>query len=214
MSEAIEITAFHRDAVGKANRRLAAESRIPGVLYGHDRITKSLAVDRHEFELLMKHHSAGSTIVSMVFEGEKRVVNAVIKEVQYSPVKSSIMHIDFQAIRMDEVVHVTVPLRFVGDAAGVKAGGVLAENAHQVNIEAKPKDIPEAIEVDVNALEVGDSVRLGEVPVPHGVKVLDAPEEILCSVLPPTVAEEVEAPAEVVEPEVIGEKPAEGSEGA
>lgn len=215
MSEAIQVTAFPRDVIGKANRRLAAEGKIPAVLYGHDRATKVLAVDRHDFELLMSHHSAGSTIVEIHIDGEKRPVNAVVKELQHSPVKGNILHIDFQVIRMDEAIHVTVPLRYVGDSAGVKAGGILTENAHQVNIEAKPKDIPDGIDVEVSALEIGDSLRLGQVPIPDGVKILDDAEEILCSVLPPAVAVEVEVvPAEEGEPELIGEKAAEESEGA
>ena len=216
MTEAIEINAFHRDVVGKANRRLASEDKIPAVLYGHDRATKVLAVGRHDFELLMSHHTAGSTIVSLVIEGEKRPINAVIKEVQHSPVKGSILHVDFQVIRMDELIHVTMAIRYVGDSAGVKAGGVLTENVHAVNVEAKPKDLIESIDVDVSALEIGESLRLGEVPMPHGVKLLDDPEEILCSVLAPAVEVEVEVEAaeEGAEPEVIGEKSAGESEEA
>lgn len=206
MSESIEITAVPREVVGHANRRLAQSGQIPAVVYGHDHAAKVIAVDRHDFELMMSHHSPGSTIVSITIEGEKRPVNAVVKEIQRSPVKGSILHVDFQIIRMDEVIHVTVPLRFVGDAAGVKAGGILTESAHQVNIEAKPKDIPPAIEADVSELEVGDSLRLGQVPVPSGVKILDDAEEILCSVIAPAVAVEEEVAEEAVEPEVIGEK--------
>lgn len=215
MTEAIEINATPRDVIGKANRRLASEGKIPAVLYGHDKATKVLAVDRHDFELLMSHHTAGSTIVSLNIEGEKRPVNAVIKEVQHSPVKGSVLHIDFQVIRMDEAIHVTMAIRYVGDSAGVKAGGVLTENFHNVNVEAKPKDLVEAVEVEVSALEIGDSLRLGQVPMPHGVKLLDDPEEILCSVLAPAVVVEEEAEAvegEAAEPEVIGEKAAEGEE--
>lgn len=217
MAEAIEIAASPRDVIGKANRRLAAEGKIPAVLYGHDKATKVLAVDRHDFELLMSHHSAGSTIVLLTIEGEKKPVNAVIKEVQHSPVKGDILHIDFQVIRMDELIHVTMAIRYVGDPAGVKAGGILTENVHSVNVEALPKDLVEAIEVDVSALEIGDSLRLGEVAVPPDVKILDDADEILCSVLPPAVVveEEVAVGEEVEgEPEVIGEKPAEESEGA
>lgn len=207
MSESIEITAFPREVVGHANRRLAQSGQIPAVLYGHDRASKVIALDRHDFELLMSHHSPGSTIVAISIEGEKKPVNAVVKEIQRSPVKGSILHVDFQVIRMDEVIHVTVPLRFVGDSAGVKAGGILTETAHQVNIEAKPKDIPAAIEADVSALEVGDSLRLGQVEVPHGVRILDDAEEILCSVVAPAVAVEEEVGVEEeVQPEVIGEK--------
>jgi large subunit ribosomal protein L25 len=212
MSEAIQITAFNRDIIGKANRRLAAEGKIPAVLYGHDKATKVLAVDRHDFELLMAHHAAGSTIVEIHIEGDKRPVNAVVKELQHSPVKGNILHIDFQVVRMDELIHVTVQLHFVGDSSGIKAGGVLSENMHQVNIEAKPNDIPGAVEVDISDLEIGDSIRLGEITAPSGVKLLDDAEEILCSVLPPAVSVEAEVPVtEAAEPQLIGGKSAEES---
>jgi large subunit ribosomal protein L25 len=211
MSETIEINAYPRELVGHANKRMARTGQIPAVVYGHDHATRVVAVDRHDFELIMSHHAAGATIVQIAIEGEKRPVNAVVKEVQRSPVKGTILHIDFQVIRMDEVIHVTVPLRFVGDSAGVKAGGILTESAHQLNIEAKPMDIPEAIEAEVADLEIGDSLRLGQIEAPRGVRFLDGPEEILCSVLPPAIQEVAEvAPAEEgEEPEVIGEKAAE-----
>lgn len=213
MTEAIEITAVHREIVGKTSHRLAAQGKIPAVLYGHDRPTKLLSLDRHDFELLMGHHAAGSTIVSLTIEGEKRSVNAVIKEVQHSPVKGDILHVDFQAIRMDEVIHVTMTIRYVGDPAGVKAGGVLTENVHNINVEAKPKDLVEVVEVDVSALEIGDSLHLSDVDMPKGMKILDDLDEILCSVLAPAVVVEVEVvPTEVAEPELIGEKPGEGAE--
>lgn len=215
MTEAIEITAFERDVVGKTSHRLAADGKIPAVLYGHGRATKLLAVNRHDFELLMGHHAAGSTIVSIAIEGDKRPVNAVIKEVQHSPVKGNILHVDFQAIHMDELVHVTMAIHYVGDSAGVKAGGVLAENVHTVNVEAKPKDLVEAVDIDVSALEIGDSLHLRDVALPKGMRILDDLDEILCSVLPQAVAIEAEVEAaEAVEPEVIGEKSAGESEGA
>lgn len=213
MTEAINIIAFQRDTAGKTSHRLAAEGKIPAVLYGHDRPTKMLSVDRHDFELLMSRHAAGSTIVSLAIEGDKRSVNAVIKEVQHSPVKGHILHVDFQAIHMDELVRVTMAIRYVGDPAGVKAGGVLTENVHTVNVEAKPKDLVEAVEVDVSALEIGESLRLGAVALPKGMKILDDLDEILCSVLPPAVVVEAEVvPAEVAEPELIGGKADESAE--
>ena len=215
MTEAIEIAASPRETVGKSSHRLAAEGKIPAVLYGHDRQTKLLSLDRHDFELLMGHHAAGSTIVTLAIEGEKRPVNAVIKEVQHSPVKGNILHVDFQVIRMDELIHVTMTIRYLGDPAGVKAGGVLTENVHHINVEAKPKDLVEVIDVDVSALEIGDSLHLSDVALPKGMKILDDLDEILCSVLPPAVAVEVEVvPTEIGEPELIGEKSAEGSEEA
>ena len=106
---------------------------------------------------------------------------------------------------MDEVIHATVSVRLVNDPAGVRAGGILAINFHEVNIEAKPGDLPEFLEVDVAELEIGDSLHIKDIVAPAGVTILDVAEEVLCSVQAPR-AEVEEEVTETVEPEVIGEK--------
>jgi len=206
MTASTNLSAFPRTVVGKANRRLAAENQIPAVLYGAGRETISISVDRHDFELLMAHHAAGSTIVELELEGEKKPINAMIREMQTSPVKGQIMHVDFLAVQMNKPVHAVVALRFVNDPAGVKAGGILTTNFHEVNVEAKPADLPEVIEVDVEALEVGDSLHVSDIVAPAGVSILDDAEEVLASVQAPRIEVEEEVVAEEVEPELIGGK--------
>jgi len=209
MAVSTVLRVFPREIIGKANRRLAHDNRIPAVLYGPGRETLSLSVDRHDFELLMSHHAAGSLIVELEVEAEKKPVNAMIREMQVSPVKGEIMHVDFLVVQMNKPVHAVVTLRFINDPAGVKAGGILTTNFHEINVEAKPADLPESIEVDVEALEVGDSLHVSDIVAPKGVTILDDPEEVLASVQAPRVEVEVEEVVEEAEPEIVGTTPEE-----
>jgi large subunit ribosomal protein L25 len=206
MAEQTVLIVYPRTVVGKANRRLGAGGQIPAVLYGMGREALSIAIDRHDFELFMSHHAAGSTLVEMQIEGEKDPVNAMIREMQVSPLKGNILHVDFMAVSLDKPVHAVVSVRLVNDPAGVKAGGVLTIDRHEINVEAKPAEIPEFLEVDVSALEVGDSLHVRDVVAPAGVTILDDADGIIASVTPPTVAIEEEEVVEEAEPEVIGAK--------
>jgi large subunit ribosomal protein L25 len=206
MSESTVLTVFPRTVIGKASRRLAEQGRIPAVLYGMSRDAMSIEVERHDFEQFMSHHSAGSTLVEIQIDGEKKPVNAMIREMQTSPVKGNILHVDFMAVSLNKPVHAVVALRFVNDPAGVKAGGVLTIDKHDLNIEAKPAEIPEMLDLDVSALEVGDSLHVRDVVAPKSVTLLDDPDAIIASVTPPTVAVEEEVATEAAEPEVIGAK--------
>lgn len=209
MTASTMLPVFSRAEIGKANRKLAHQNRIPAVLYGPGRETLSLSIDRHDFEQLMSHHAASSMIVELAVEGEKKPINAMIRELQTSPVKGDIIHVDFLVIQMDVAVHAAITLRYVNDPEGVKAGGVLTTNFHEVNVEAKPGDLPEAIEVDVAALEIGDSLHVKDITAPAGVTILDDPEEVLVSVQAPRVEVEEEVVVEAAEPELIGGKPEE-----
>lgn len=209
MTASTILPAYTRQVIGKANRRLARENRIPAVLYGLGREALSLSIDRHDFELLMSHHASGSMLVELEVEGEKKPVNAMIREMQTSPVKGQIIHVDFLAVEMNKAVHALVAVRYVNDPAGVKAGGILTTNFHEVNVEAMPGDLPEAIDVDVAALEIGDTLHVSDIVAPSGVTILDDPEEVLASVQPPRVEVEEEVVVEEAEPEVIGGKPEE-----
>jgi len=214
MTETTSIIAQPREVRGKANRRLAEAGLIPAVLYGAGRETMSLALDRHDFEVMMSHHGAGSTLVTISIEGEKKPVNAVIKEVQHSPVKGNILHVDFLAIRMDEKLQAKVSFHFVGEPPGVKAGGILMHNLREVLVKALPAALPDSIEVDVSDLEIGDSVNVSDLTAPEGVEIVEDPESTVCSITLPTAepVEEEEVEEEELEPELIGEEPAEEAE--
>lgn len=198
------VNAAPRDVIGKANRRLAGKS-VPAVLYGFGVEPQALSIDRHDFELFMAHHAAGSTLVELQIEGQKGTINAMIRDVQRSAVKGGILHVDFLAVSMDKEVHAVLPIHLVNDPAGVKAGGLLNASLHELNVTAKPGDLPEAIELDVEALEVGESLHVSDVTAPAGVTIIDDPDLIVASVVPPRGPEAEEAALEEgAEPEVVG----------
>lgn len=209
MSRSTTLNVYPRDIVGKANRRLAGSNRIPAVLYGLGRESMSVSVDRHEFELLLGHHASGSLLVEMKIEGEKKPIHSMIREMQVGPIKGNVLHIDFLAVSMDELVHAVISVHLLNEPEGVKAGGVLTVDRHDINIEAKPGDLPGSISFDVSALEIGDTVHVSDLTLPAGVTVLDASDDLIASVTPPAAEEEVEEVEEQMQPELIGETPVE-----
>lgn len=205
MTASSELSATPRQITGKTSKRLAHVGQIPAVLYGHGREPMAIALDRHDFEIFAAHHG-GSTLVEVKLEGEKKPINAMIREIQRSPIKGNVLHVDFVAVSMTEKIHAAVPLHLVNDPAGVKAGGTLTVVMHEVNVEGLPGDLPEAIECDVAALEIGDSLHVSDVVAPKGLTLLDDAEAIVASVQAPRVeVEEVEG-EEAAEPELIGSK--------
>lgn len=207
MSASSELTATPRTVIGKSSHRLASAGQIPAVLYGVGREALPIAVNRHDFELWAAHHAAGSGMVELRVEGEKKPVNAMVREIQHSSVKGTILHVDFLAVSMNKPVHANVPLHLMNDPEGVKAGGVLTVNIHELNVEALPAELPESMEWDVASLQVGDSLHVRDIVPPAGITLLDDPEAIVASVQAPRVEVE-EAVEEITEPEVIGSKSA------
>ncbi len=204
MSDTTVLEAIKRDQIGKANRQLAGTDRIAAVLYGLGREAMPISIGRHDFELLMSHHVSSSLLVEIKLEGEKKPLHAMIREMQVGPVKGNILHIDFMAVDMNETVHAAIALHLVNDPEGVKKGGVLTVDRHELNVEAKPGDLPESIDVDVSALEIGDSLHVRDVVAPKGVVLLDDMDGILASVTPPAAEEEEVTETVATEPELIG----------
>jgi large subunit ribosomal protein L25 len=214
MAETIELTATSRTVVGKASKRLAATGRLPGVVYGASIEAKPIEVDRHTFEQMLAHEALTTSLVHLIVDDHKPV-NVIVKEIVRDPVKGTIQHVDFWAIKMTQQITTTVPIHYVGESPGVKAGGVITHNLRELSVEALPTQLPENIEADISALEIGDSLHVGQLPVPEGVVIHISPDEIVASVLAPKAAEVEEVEGEVTEeaePEVIGEKAEESSE--
>jgi len=206
MTESIELKAAGRELVGKANRRLAGSNRLAAVVYGVGHTPQSISVDRHDFELAVHHGGMMSSIVKLAIDDQKPV-NVIVKSIQRDAVKDSIQHVDFWAVNMKQMISSTVPIHFTGESAGVKVGGVMTHNLREVHIEALPADLPEFLEVDISALEIGDSLHVGDLTVSDKFTITSAADEIVCSVSAPKAAEvEEEVAAEGAEPEVIGEK--------
>ncbi len=205
MTASNELTALPREIVGKSSSKLGHVGQIPAVLYGRGRDPLSIAIDRHAFELFSAHHS-GAALVELKVKGEKKPVNAMVREIQRSPIKGTVLHVDFVAVSMTEKVHASLPLHLVNDPAGVRAGGVLTINLHELSVEALPGDLPEFLEWDVAGLEMGETLLVGDVKPPKGIEVLDDAEATIASVQAPRVEVEAVEGEEAAEPELIGAK--------
>lgn len=188
------------------SRRLRKQGFIPGVLYGRS-ATKVFAVGERELRAALTGPSGLHAVLDVVLEGETTAHPSILKEYQRDPIRGHVRHIDLQEVRLDVAIQAAVNVHLQGaeEAPGVKAGGVLSQPATTLNIEALPLEVPESIEADVSGLEIGDALRLEEIPTLEGVVFLDDPHE--------TVIATVSAPIVEAEPEPEeGEELAEGEE--
>lgn len=207
------LKADRRDDAGKGvARKLRGTGRIPAVLYGHGDRTESLSIDAHELELLLHSINADNTIIGLELDGRR--ADVLIREIQKHPFKPEVLHVDFLLVHGDELLRLQIPVRLVGTPAGVlEDGGVLDHVLYDLEVQCLPRHIPEAAEVDISALRIGDSVRVHDVSIPD-VEILTDGELSIASVLHPTVpaAEEEEEAAEAPEPELVRDRRAEEEE--
>jgi large subunit ribosomal protein L25 len=204
-----ELSVEPRDARGKAAvGRLRRKGLIPAVLYGGGNTPMTLAVAPTEVQRTLHGHGAGGVLVNLRLPGDAEPRTAVVRELQYDPVRDTLIHIDFQAVRMDEEITVEVPIHVVGEAAGVKEqSGVLALLLRTVEVSCLPSLIPERIDVDVSSLRIYDVATVANLQLPDGVRVTTPSSQPVATVAPP-MAEEVvaTAAAPAAEPEVVTER--------
>lgn len=202
-----ELQVVARDKTGKSSARAwRRKGYIPGIIYGHDIANQPVSVPLKDFIRLTHQSGRAGMVVKLKLEDKE--LPALIKEVTLDPVKDSYLHIDFQKIRLDEKVSTFIPVVINGEevSPGLKMGGVLQHGLNQIEIEALPKDLPEKFEIDISSFEIGDSCKVSDLSPPPGVTILEDPEEVILTILPPTIYKE--AVEEVVEEAVEEEKPA------
>jgi large subunit ribosomal protein L25 len=208
MAKQVKLTAERRTATGRsAVRKLKAMGVVPAVIYGAKDKAEPLQVSRRDINAMLSHAAGENILVELEIAGKSRL--ALVQEVQHAPLGNAILHIDFHAVSMDEVIQADVPLEPAGVANGVKnMGGLLEQNLRSLAIECLPRDLPDLITVDVSALNIGDAIHVREIPLPPGVSTRVQPDLTAFSVLAPTVEEEPVAAAvdAAAGPEVIREK--------
>src|SRR5438128_7194585 len=209
---------LRREEPGKgASRRLRQQGIVPAVVYGGHRDTVPIMVDRKAVtDLIQKSEHGVRSIFILKMAGSDQQRHAMIKEIQIDPINRKMTHIDFVRVVMDEVIRTKVPVHVDGTPIGVKEGGLLDFQVRELHVECLPNAIPDKIDVDISGLGMHQYVRISELTVPQGVKVLDDPERVVVGVThlraeaepTPEVAPAEEVPAA---PEVIagGKKPEE-----
>ena len=185
-------------------RKLRARGGVPAVLYGHGEEPRPLSVNAHDLGLLVGSISVENTIVKLDIEGEG-LQDVLLREVQMHPYKPEVLHVDFFHLNAKEKIHLKIPVRLLGIPVGVHTdGGVLDQVLYDVEVECLPGNIPDAVEIDVANLGLGESVRVGDIPAREGVKFLqDAELPIASIVASHRTVEEAEAEAAPAEPEVL-----------
>ncbi|HEV8425740.1 MAG TPA: 50S ribosomal protein L25/general stress protein Ctc [Actinomycetes bacterium] len=194
MSE-YKLAAENRSDAGKGPaRRLRASGRVPAVLYGHGANPQHLSVDARQFGQALRTDAGVNVLMELDVGGDRHL--ALAKEIQRHPVKGNLIHVDFIQVRRGEKVHVSVPVHLVGEAPGVREGGIADQDLYQVNVEAEVTNVPEAVDVDVSGLNIGDVLRVADLKAPGGAVILDDPEASVVSVVAPAVEAEPEAEVE------------------
>ena len=200
-----------RTGLGKgAVKRLRAEGNVPAVIYGHGGPAKTLYFSAAEWEVLQKFEL---NLLSLK-EGDNEML-ALIKEVQNDFIRGKVKHVDFLEVNRNEKIRASVSVHPGHDApAGASQGGMLEQDIHELEVECLPDALPEHLEINVSALELGAALHVSEIPMPEGVRILNDPELVVFHVVDPSKIEEEEAAAPeaaegeaaAAEPEVIGEK--------
>jgi large subunit ribosomal protein L25 len=216
MAKQVKLKAEPRNATGRAAaRKLKSRGIVPAVIYGGKHKSQALQVLERDINAMLSHASGENILVELEIAGEKSNRTALLQEVQHSPVRGDVVHVDFHAISMDEKIEASVPLEAFGVATGVKNfGGLLEQNVRALAIECLPRDLPDKVTVDVSALNIGDAIHVRDIKLPDGVVAKVPPDLTVFSVVAPLAEEEPVTPeaeaAAAAGPEVITAKKEEG----
>jgi large subunit ribosomal protein L25 len=201
-TETFEVNATTRADQGKgASRRLRQQGIVPGIVYGGKGEATAISVSQNELGLHLDHEAFYSHILNLKLDGNSESV--ILKDLQRHPYKQRmIVHVDFQRVVEDELIHVQVPLHFLGEdvAPGRKSGGVISHQVTEVMVECLPRNLPEYIEADLSGMQIGDSIHLADLKLPQGVRLLELVQNAdvnyaIVSMLAPRIEEEPAAPA-------------------
>jgi large subunit ribosomal protein L25 len=222
MAKKVQLKAKVRTASGRdAVKRLRAEGQVPAVIYGAKAQPLNLTVAVEEVEKVLHDATGENVLVDLQVEEQGATRNrlALIQEVQHHPYEDLVLHIDFHEVLATEKLRTRVPVRPIGEPAGVKTGGgVLEYVMRELHVECLPQDLPDMIEVNVEKLEISQSIHVGDITPPAGVTLLDGKGQTVFLVAAPITEEELAAMTEAAaapseEPEVITAKGEEGEEG-
>jgi len=203
------IKADKRTDLGKnASGRIRRQGLVPAILYGESMDSQPLILKKKDIIEILKSETGENTIFRVAYDSEEKDV--MIKEVQIHPVTDELLHVDLIQISMDKPVRVAVPVELQGEPVGVKVeGGLVDFLLRELDIECLPREIPEAIRIDISNLHLHQSFKVMNLELPAGIKILHEPQTAIVVIssiaeeAAPATTEEVVEEAEMKEPEVI-----------
>jgi len=194
---------LREDLTKSATKKARNEGRLPAVLYGKGKETKTISLDSIELVKTVRDEGRNA-IISLDIEGDKPV-DVMLHDYQMDSIKDELLHADFYIVDMSEEMDVEVSLNLEGEPEGVRDGGVLQQPLYELQVRAKPREIPDDISVDVSGLKIGDSITVADLPAADNYELLDEPETTIATILAPDTIEDVEeSPDENQEPELVG----------
>jgi large subunit ribosomal protein L25 len=209
MADTVVLKAETRSSVGSKDAgKVRAAGRIPAIVYGHKQDPVSISVDSHNFVEVLHH---GQRLLDVDIDGKSQKL--LVKDLQYDHLGRSVIHADFVRVDLTETVKVSVAIELKGTAHGTTEGGIIDEQLNELEVECVVTNIPDAIEVLVKDVNIGDVVHAGDIELPDGVKLITDVEAVVltCHVVAAAKStEEIEEEEELTAPEVITEKKEEG----
>jgi large subunit ribosomal protein L25 len=200
-----------RPTGSRESRRLRKTGRVPAIVYGKGIDPISVAVDAHDLHMAL-HTEAGANALINLEIADRDVVLTMARIIERHPFRNEYRHVDFVTVSLDETIQAEVAIHFEGTPAGVIEGGVFSPQRTHVIVETLATTIPSFIELDVSGVEIGESLRIADLPVLEGVTYTEDLEGVVMSVTTP--AAEIEEPEEELEGEELegAEELAEGEE--
>lgn len=205
MSNEYVLETVDRDSLGsKSVNKLRRQGLVPANFYMHGGRNYNLAIDKKVLNTAL--HSGSHLFVIKI---DKKSHHVQLKDLQYHPVTEDVLHVDLQGFKMTETITLAVALHIIGEAPGLKEGGIMVQNINQIEISCLPSAVPEFIEVDISSLNIGEHVSVGDLELDEGIEVLSLSETPIASV---QIARGPAEDEEVVEEEEDGEETTEDEE--
>lgn len=200
---AVTLKAAKREDLTKsATKQIRLNGDVPSVVYGKDKKSKAISVNSIELVKTVRDEGRNA-IISLDIENESPV-DVMLHEYQMDPLKDELIHADFYIVNLAEDMDVSVSLTLEGEPVGVKDGGVLQQPLYELQVRAKPAEIPEVISVDVSQMSIGDTIAVGDLPKADSYEIIEEEDTTVATVVPPDTADDAEAPEdENVEPELV-----------
>jgi len=184
--QAIKRTEF----TNSAKRRVRESGKIPAIIYGKDKESQPVALDSIELIKTLREEGKNA-VLHLDVDGSSHAV--MLYDMQTDPLKNEIIHADFHIVDMQADVEVQVPVHLIGEAQGVKDGGVLQQSLHEVTITAKPGNIPQSIDIDISNLGVNETFYIKDLSTSQNYQFVQDEDQVVASILPPQQEEEIDS---------------------
>lgn len=214
------INAIMRDDQGKgASRRLRRQEKIPAIVYGAGKNPEALSLDLHAITHLLENEEAFTSVLDLMID--KKTQPVIIKDLQRNQAKNTITHVDLLRINLKQAIVTNVPLHFVGEEnnEAMRLGAILNQFVTSIEISCLPADLPNSIDVDISALEIGEHISLTGLNIPDGVTIIalthgdiEAHDQSVAAVQEAKMMAEIEEDAPIVDEEIAADETDEDSE--